>query len=42
MTLGRPILPLQLSSQERETLERWVRCGVRLRPRTCPCGRGSS
>src|ERR1700693_1143272 len=25
MTLGRPIPPLQLSQQERETLERWVR-----------------
>ena len=25
MTLGRPIPPLQLSRQERETLERWVR-----------------
>src|ERR1019366_915580 len=25
MTLGRPIPPLQLSQEERETLERWVR-----------------
>src|SRR5260370_33333247 len=25
MTLGRPIAPLQLSREERETLERWVR-----------------
>src|ERR1700680_4486609 len=25
MTLGRPIPPLQLSQQERETLQRWVR-----------------
>src|ERR1019366_2320545 len=25
MTLGRPITPLQLSQEERETLERWVR-----------------
>src|SRR6266849_6309681 len=25
MALGRPILPLQLSREERETLERWVR-----------------
>src|SRR5260370_35876014 len=25
MTLGRPIPPLQLSREERETLERWVR-----------------
>src|SRR5439155_9632491 len=25
MTLGRPIQPLQLSQEERETLERWVR-----------------
>ena len=25
MTLGRPIQPLQLSQEERKTLERWVR-----------------
>jgi hypothetical protein len=40
MTLGRPIPPLQLSREERETLERWVRRPTWAQP--CRCERGSA